>query len=83
MNTKHHSYELIAQDMIQLQQSMTILHDLVHEQQPQLDSIEDKIHESKQQVNQAIPEIEQATTYRDYMMYLVGGIGTVLLYLLI
>ena len=60
-----------------LKDTMDTFHDVVLDQAPILDSIEDMIAASKQQVVQAAPIIEEARTYTSYMYYAVGVVASV------
>ena len=80
----------IQRDMLLLKESMETLHDVVLEQQPILDSIEDEISRSKQEVREGEHQIvearvEQSNSYRIY--YLIAGavtsIGTTVALLLL
>ena len=80
----------IQKDMLLLKDSWEVLHDVVLDQQPILDSIEDEISRSKQEVREGERQIveaavEQSNTYRIY--YLIAGavtsIGTTVALLLL
>jgi len=65
----HHQHALQAlhtleQDIHRLRESMTLLHDLVQDQQPTLDSIEDSIRHSKEQTEAAKEDLQQAEVYQ-------------------
>lgn len=60
-----------------LKDTMDTFHDVVLDQAPMLDSIEDMIAASKQQVVQAAPMIEEARSYSSYMYYVVGVVASV------
>lgn len=60
-----------------LKDTMDTFHDVVLDQAPMLDSIEDMIIASKQQVVQAAPMIEEARSYSSYMYYVVGVVASV------
>lgn len=60
-----------------LKDTMETFHDVVLDQAPMLDSIEDMIAASKQQVVEATPMIEEARTYTSYMYYAVGVVASV------
>lgn len=79
----HNKYEQIERDVIRLQESMSILHELVKEQQDPLDTLEDFIHESKTNVIQAQNDLTDASTYSSKIMYILGGIAGVVIYFLI
>lgn len=67
----------IEQETKLLKDTMDTFHDVVLDQAPMLDSIEDMIAASKQQVVQAAPMIEEARTYTSYMYYVVGIVASV------
>jgi t-SNARE complex subunit (syntaxin) len=76
--------------MLLLKESMETLHDVVLEQQPILDSIEEEIARSKQEVREGEQQIvearvEQSNSYRIY--YILAGavtsIGTTVALLLL
>lgn len=80
----------IQKDMLLLKDSWEVLHDVVLDQQPILDSIEDEISRSKQEVREGERQIveaavEQSNSYRIY--YLIAGavtsIGTTVALLLL
>ena len=80
----------IEQDMLLLKASMDAMHDVALDQQPMLDSIEDEISRSKQEVREGERQIvearvEQSNSYRIY--YLIAGavtsIGTTVALLLL
>lgn len=84
------SLHKIQRDMLLLKESMETLHDVVLEQQPMLDSIEEEIARSKQEVREGEQQIveatvEQSNSYRVY--YLLAGavtsIGTTVALLLL
>jgi t-SNARE complex subunit (syntaxin) len=84
------SLHKIQRDMLLLKESMETLHDVVLEQQPILDSIEEEIARSKQEVREGEHQIveatvEQSNSYRVY--YLLAGavtsIGTTVALLLL
>lgn len=84
------SLQNIQKDMLLLKESWEVLHDVVLDQQPILDSIEDEISRSKQEVREGERQIveaavEQSNSYRIY--YLIAGavtsIGTTVVLLLL
>ena len=84
------SLQKIQKDMLLLKDSWEVLHDVVLDQQPILDSIEDEISRSKQEVREGERQIveaavEQSNSYRIY--YLIAGavtsIGTTVALLLL
>jgi hypothetical protein len=69
-----------------LKETMDTFHDIVLDQAPMLDSIEDMMLASKQQVVQAAPIIEEARSYSSYVYYAIGvmaSIGTTVTLLLL
>lgn len=80
---KKDTYTQIEQDVIQLQESMSILHELVKEQQEPLDTLEDFIQESKTNVIHAQSDLHEASTYSSKIMYMLGGIASVVIYFLL
>jgi t-SNARE complex subunit (syntaxin) len=84
------SLQKIQKDMLLLKDSWEVLHDVVLDQQPILDSIEDEISRSKEEVREGERQIvaaavEQSNSYRIY--YLIAGavtsIGTTVALLLL
>lgn len=79
-------HQQIEKDVVDLQESMHILYDLVNGQQDHLDTIEDMIHHTKEESEKVVTdlvvavEIQQTT---NYMKYIMGGIATLILYILI
>lgn len=78
---KKEQYVQLEQDVRMLQDSMNILHELVHSQQESIDTLEEYIEESKTHTSRALTEIKEAkeySTWYDYTKYIAGGIlGTV------
>jgi hypothetical protein len=68
------SLEKLEADVHALKESMEIMHDLVLDQK--LDRIEDFIVESKKEVVEAAPVIQEAASYSSYLYYLAAGMGT-------
>jgi hypothetical protein len=68
------SLEKLEADVHALKESMEIMHDLVLDQK--LDHIEDFIAESKKEVVEAAPVIQEAASYSSYLYYLAAGMGT-------
>ena len=66
-------FNKIEQEMILLQESMNILHELVHSQQESIDTLEEYIEESKKNTSHALEDISTYSWY-DYTKYIVGGI---------
>ena len=83
--SKEKLYTQIEKDVVQLKETMEILHDIVSEQQPELDSIEQHIHESKTHVAEAEIALTEATIYSqytNYLWYVASGLGAIALYFL-
>lgn len=57
------TYDQLCSDVIQLQESMNILHELVHEQQVPVDSLEEFIVLSRQDVITGEKELVESTSY--------------------
>ena len=69
----------MEKDVLQLKESMDILHELVSIQQEPLDTFEEMIIESKQNTIESIKDLsENKPTY-----YFIGGLLTLLLFFLI
>ena len=81
--TKENIMATLEKDVRMLKDSMDIIHALVHEQQESIDSIEDFIHLTKQDVKAAETALVVADTYSikknstEYMYYLSGLVGIV------
>ena len=75
------SLEKLEADVLQLKQTMDMMHDVVLDQKPSLDQLEDFIAESKKKVEQAQPVIEEAASYSSYLYYMAAGVGTTVLLL--
>ena len=60
-----------------LKETMDTFHDVVLDQKPTLDSIEDMIAASKQQVLQAAPMIAEARENASYLYYAVGVVASI------
>lgn len=65
--------EKLEKDMLDLQESMEILHEIVERQQPVIDSIESYIEQSKKEVNVEI--IEEKSNFSYY-----ASTGVILLF---
>lgn len=82
---KNETYQKIEQDVVHLQESMNILHDLVHSQQDNLDTIEDMIHLTKENTENGETELtvaQSSLNYTNYIGYIAGGIVTLLYFIL-
>ena len=78
METKH---EQIEKDVVALQESMAILSNIVQEQQEPIDTLENFILESKISTQQGTELLESPTS--SAFMYALGGIATLMLYLIL
>lgn len=58
-------YDELERDVVQLQQSMQIMHDLVYSQQESIDSLEDSIEETFQQVEKAEQDLKEGENIRE------------------
>jgi peptidoglycan hydrolase CwlO-like protein len=68
--------EDIACDVNNLKKSIEILNEMVHEQQPEIDSIESFIEFSKEDALEAKRELARAKSHQDSytLAYITGGI---------
>ena len=68
--------EDIACNVNNLKKSIEILNEMVHEQQPEIDSIESFIEFSKEDALEAKRELARAKSYQDSytLAYITGGI---------
>ncbi len=85
MNQKSDKYTEIEQDVLLLKESMEIMQTLVHEQKDTLDTIEDAIFKSKNDVRQGETHIVVAdanTVTYNYTYGAIGLIGTILVLVL-
>jgi len=83
---KENPYKKIEEDVIQLKQSFDILNELVHDQQHNIDTIEDFIMVSKENTKSALRELKQAEEYNNnssYFSYYASGFFAVILLFLI
>jgi len=83
--SKEFLFTQIEKDVVQLKETMDILHDIVTEHQQEIDSIEQHIHESKTHVAEAEIALTEATTYShytNYLWYVASGLGAIALYFL-
>ena len=83
---KENTYKKIEEDVIQLKQSFDILNELVHDQQHNIDTIEDFIMVSKENTKSALRELKQAEEYNNsssYFSYYASGFCAVILLFLI
>ena len=80
---KNETYQKIEHDVIHLRESMEILHDIVYEQQDHLDTIEDMIHHTKEDTKKGDLELtESNSNYTKFFGYIVGGMATLLYFIL-
>jgi t-SNARE complex subunit (syntaxin) len=83
---KHETYQKIEQDVVYLQESMDILHDLVHTQQNNINTIEDMIHLTKENTEKGEKELidanQSSLNYTKYIGYITGGMLTILYFIL-
>jgi hypothetical protein len=67
----------IEEETLLLKETMDTFHDVVLDQAPTINSIEDMIVASKQKVVQAAPIIEDARSYSSYMYYAIGAVASI------
>jgi t-SNARE complex subunit (syntaxin) len=75
--------EQLEKDVLDLQQSMTILHDLVMEQQPEIDTIEKCISDTKQLACETKQELDEALSYTSWTSYITYAAGAIVMYFLL
>ncbi len=79
----------LEQDIHRLHESMTLLHELTHDQQPAIDSIQDAIAHSKEQVHRGQQDLQQAEEYQgatsaiNRLLALTGMVTATVAYLLL
>jgi len=84
----HKTIQSLEKEVKQLHESMTLLHDLVRDQQPVVDSIEDSIHYSKEQSRSGHQDLKQAKEYQgatssiNHLIALTGMVVAGVVYLL-
>ena len=79
-------YEQLERDVVQLRESMIVLNYLVKNDQETIDTLEDFIHTSKEEVKEAHQELIVANEYShatNTMYYIMGGIASFVLYILL
>ena len=79
-------YTQIEKDVLLLQESMNILHNMVETQQDHLDTIEDMIHHTKQECKQGSNDLVISTEtqqQKSYINYIAGGLFTLFIYILL
>jgi len=77
-------YEQLEKEVVQLRESMLVLNYLVKEDQESLDTLEDFIHMSKEEVKEAHQELIVSHEYSqatNTMYYIMGGIASIVLYI--
>ena len=74
--------DALAKDILQLKDSMEMLHDLIKEQGEELSTIEDEIHNNKQLIIQGTKIVSSETNYTTSIIAGIGGIILVLCMLL-
>lgn len=79
-------YTQIEKDVLLLQESMNILHNMVETQQDHLDTIEDMMHHTKQECKQGSTDLVISTETQqqtNYINYIAGGLFTLFIYILL
>jgi len=71
------SLSLLEKDVLQLKECMDIMQETVQLQQVSLDSIEEAIQASKEEVKPACQEIVVADTYQSSYHYVMAAAGSV------
>ena len=66
------SKDALAKDILQLKDSMEMLHDLIKDQGEELNTIEDEIHTNKQLIIQGTEDVSLET---NYTASIIAGIG--------
>lgn len=80
------SYKQIEKDVLLLQESMNILHNVVQTQQDDIDTIEDMIQHTKQECKQGSTDLVISTETQqqtNYINYIAGGLFTLFIYILL
>jgi t-SNARE complex subunit (syntaxin) len=74
-------YDELERDVVQLQQSMQIMHDLVYSQKESIDSLEDSIEETFQKVEKAEQDLKEGENIRENTNKIsyISGISVTLL----
>jgi|LakMenE01Jun11ns_1017448.scaffolds.fasta_scaffold8289494_1 hypothetical protein len=83
---KKEVYTQIEKDVLLLQESMNILHNVVHTQQDDIDTIEDMIQHTKQECKQGSTDLVISTETQqqtNYINYIAGGLFTLFIYILL
>ena len=76
------SKDALTKDILQLKDSMEMLHDLIKDQGEELSTIEDEIHMNKQLIIQGTEIVSSETNYTTSIIAGIGGIILVLCMLL-
>lgn len=76
------SKDALAKDILQLKDSMEMLHDLIKDQGEELSTIEDEIHMNKQLISQGTKIVSEETIYTTSIIAGIGGLILVLCMLL-
>jgi t-SNARE complex subunit (syntaxin) len=78
-------YDELEKEMKELKESMDILHDMVQEQQPRIDSIEDYIQQSKEEITEGISDINETVKQKETTSwtYMAISLTMFVLYLII
>jgi len=77
---KHQALNTLENDVRHLKDSMDILQALIYEQQESIDTIEDAIRKTKEEVNIGQVSLVKAETHRTGYMYYLYGIPLVILW---
>jgi len=76
------SKDALAKDILQLKDSMEMLHDLIKDQGEELNTIEDEIHTNKQLIIQGTEDVSSETNYSSSIIAGIGaGIGALIVVL--
>jgi len=76
--------DALAKDILQLKESMEIIHDLIKDQGEELNTIEDEICTNKQLIIQGTEDVSLETNYSSSIIASIGaGIGALILVLCI
>ena len=80
---KKQIYENIERDVIQLRETMLTLHEIIDEQQNSIDSIEDAIRQSKEDIISSESVLQDSNSYSWntswYNYIIAGGISAIYL----
>jgi len=76
--------DALTKDILQLKESMEIIHDLIKDQGEELNTIEDEIHMNKQLIIEGTEDVSLETNYSSSIIASIGaGIGALILVLCI